>query len=87
MITQHNAPPAFRPARYAKGLVIATCPPDFGDRKSRAARLAVFLKGRWTNRERGFALSPKKAVELKRLWEAGWDASIYGDRLEPPETI
>lgn len=70
------------PARYAKGCVAVRTPsPDAY--KTRAARLAEHLRGRWTNREGAYIMSPRKAARLADLFAAGRDASVITGNLEP----
>ena len=75
---------SIQPAAYAKGQLLIKAPSTTG-LKSRAARLLGGLKGRWTNRERGYVVSPAKAKKFEKLFRDGWDADIFGT-LEPPTT-
>lgn len=75
--------PIITSARYAKGMMLAKCPSQNGW-KSRAARLAEYLRGRYTNRERGYILSPRKAQRLAELYAAGYDATYINATLIPP---
>lgn len=70
-------------ARYAKKCVAVRCPSSNGC-KTRAARLAEALKGRWSNRERAYIMSEPKERRLRELYAEGWDASIMTGELEPP---
>jgi hypothetical protein len=69
-------------ARYAKGMMAVSCPSNDGW-KTRAARLAEHLKGRWTGREKAYILSPRKAQRLQELFDAGRDASAITGELYP----
>ena len=71
-------------ARYAKGQVAVRCPSPNGF-KSRAARLAEALKGRWSNRESAYIMAPTKEARLRKLFAEGWDASVITGELEPPK--
>lgn len=66
------------PARYAHGMLAVSCPSSNGF-KTRAARLCDHLKGRYSNRERAYILSPAKVERLNALFDAGRDASIFGE--------
>lgn len=77
-----DPPPVVTRARYAKGMMLVRCPSVDGF-KSRASYLASALRGRWTNRERGYVMSPSKAARLVQLYEAGWDATLTGKLIEP----
>jgi len=79
-----EAPPQISPARYAKNKMLVRAPSATGY-KTRAARLADALKGKWTNRERGYIMSKTKAEKLKKLYTDGWDADFYTGKLEPPK--
>jgi hypothetical protein len=70
-------------ARYAKRSVAVRCPPTNGF-KTRAARLAEGLKGRYSNREHAYIMSESKARRLRELFDSGWDASFITGVLEPP---
>lgn len=67
-----------------KGAFVVRCPSQDGY-KTRAARLAVALKGRWTHRNRGYTMSHAKAIKFERLYFQGWDATIMGNLLKPEE--
>lgn len=72
--------PELSPARYSKGNVaVRTQSPD--GYKTRAARLADHLRGRYSNREHAYIMSPSKAKKLKTLFEAGRDASFFSGAL------
>lgn len=73
------------PATYASGKVVVQCP-GYQGLKTRAARLAGAkgIGGRYSNRSRGYVMSPAAAERFARLFFAGWDAGIFGD-LQPPE--
>ena len=78
----HDIPPKILPARYAKGQMAARCPSNDGF-KTRAARLAEHLRGRYSNREGAYILSPAKARKLQELYAAGRDASAVTGELYP----
>lgn len=84
----HTAPGAFTigQARYAKGQVLVRIPNTSGF-KTRAERLAGALRGRWSNRERGYVMSPTKAKRLEKLYQEGWDAGLLSGELEPPASM
>lgn len=71
------------PARYSKGKVVVRCPSRDGF-KTRAARLAEGLRGRWTHRAGGYVMTPAKAARFERLYAEGWDASCITGELEAP---
>lgn len=75
-------------ARYAKGMMLVRCESKEGHTKTRAMRLLGALHGRWTNRERGYIMSPHKAEIFERMHRDGWDAGFMPDaKPEPPEVI
>lgn len=71
------------PARYAKGMLLVRAASADGY-KTRVARLLDALKCRWTNRERGYVVSPSKLRRLERLLADGWDANFFTNALTPP---
>lgn len=72
-------------ARYAKGQKLVKAVPSGTGLKSRAERLiGDGLKGRYTNRERGYVVSPAKAARFEEMYAQGWDASAITGKLEPP---
>ena len=71
------------PARYAKGQMAVHCQSNGMGTKTRAMRLCCAFKARWTNREHAYILSPTKTAKLQSLYDAGWDAGIFGDLIEP----
>lgn len=78
-------PFTIRPARYAKNKVIIHTPSADGW-KTRAGRLADALsRGNWTNREKGYVMSPSAAEKFQRAMAGGWDASSITGELRPPE--
>lgn len=79
-----TASPTVSTARYAKGMMAVRCPSSDG-LKSRAACLAVALKGRFSNREHAYIMSPRKAERLAALYADGWDATWDGALIPPPE--
>ena len=72
--------PVVTDALYAKGQKLVRCPKDGTGMKTRAMRLAGALRGRWTHRERGYVMSPRKAERLLKLFAEGWDASFPNRR-------
>jgi len=75
---------SIEPARYAKDMTAVSCPSNTG-LKSRAARLACYLKGKYSGREKAYIMSATKANKLKQLYADGWDADFFGEELEPPK--
>lgn len=71
------------PARYAKGKVAVQCPSTTGY-KTRAARLACALRGRYVNRERAYIMGRRTAERFLTLYHAGWDACAVTCELEAP---
>jgi len=71
------------PYRYARNSIRVVCPSRDGW-KTRAARLAEGLRGRWSHRAGGYIMTPTKAAKFERLYADGWDASYIGGELEPP---
>lgn len=69
------------PARYAKGKALIQTPSPDGW-KTRAARLAEAVGGRWTNREGGYIVSPAQAERFQRLFAEGRDANAFTGKLE-----
>lgn len=69
-------------ARYAKGCMAVSCPSDDGY-KTRAARLAEYLRGRYSGRERAYIMSPRKAERLAELYAQGRDACYVTGQLYP----
>lgn len=68
-----------KPARYAKGKVLVVTP-GCGGWKTRAARLAQAVGGRWVNRETGYIMSPAAGERFAALYDAGADAcAITGE--------
>jgi hypothetical protein len=73
------------PARYAKGKVIVQTPSDTGW-KTRAGRLAdTIARGNYTNREKGYVMSPSQAEKFQKLFAEGWDASSFTRTLQAPQ--
>lgn len=73
-------------ARYAKGQKLVKTVPSGTGLKSRAERLiGDGLKGRYTNRERGYVVSPAKAARFEEMYTQGWDASPILRELIPPD--
>jgi hypothetical protein len=48
-----------------------------------AAYLAEALKGRWSNREGAYILAASKEAKFRRLYDEGWDATIFGELIQP----
>jgi ATP phosphoribosyltransferase regulatory subunit HisZ len=71
--------PVITPARYAKGKMAVHCPSDGSGFKTRAARIASAMPGRYSNRERAYIMSPSAAKRVKAAYEAERDARL-GDR-------
>lgn len=71
-------------ARYAKGKCAISNLSDGSGMKTRAARLAAALGGRYTHRERAYIVSPSQAQLFHKLHQEGWDASYFGDVLHSP---
>jgi len=72
-------------AKYAEGMFLVRAP-STTTFKTRAARLAGDgLKGRYTNREKGYVMSPAKFEKFKKLYMDGWDASTVTGELERPK--
>lgn len=68
--------PTYNKARYAKGMIAVHCPPDGSGYKTRAARIASGLPGRYSNRERAYIMTPANAARMKRMYDAGSDADL-----------
>jgi hypothetical protein len=77
-----DPPPVVRPYRYARGAVAVDCPSPDG-MKTRAARLAEHVGGRWVHRAHGYVMSPRKAERLLGLFESGRDACAITGTLLP----
>jgi hypothetical protein len=71
-----------REARYARGMMLVGAPSVTGF-KSRAARLLGALRCRFTNRERGYIVSPAKLARFERLYFLGHDAGYFGEFRSP----
>jgi hypothetical protein len=69
-------------ARYAKGSIALRAPSGDGF-KTRAAYLAEALKGRWSNREHAYIMAASKEAKFRRLYDEGWDATIFGELIQP----
>jgi hypothetical protein len=75
------------PARYAKNLWVIKPRSDGSGFKTRAARLAEALNGRWVHRSGGYHVSKARADRFKMLYAAGFDAHIKFDfRYGPKRT-
>ncbi len=71
------------PANYAKNSMAVKIESDGSGWKTRAAYLAGAIGGRWSNREKAYIMSPKKAERLKKLIEEGWSANSSGELVKP----
>ena len=78
-------------ARYAQSMMLVRVTSDSSGVMTRAARLCRALRARYTNRERGYVMSPRKVERLRELYAAGWDGRLVFDsvsrtryELEPP---
>lgn len=71
-------------ARYAKGMMAVQVHDNRDGFKGRTARLCDALKGRWSNREGAYIMSPNKVKKLQSLYAKGWDATIIARRLYAP---
>jgi len=73
-------------ARYAKGKMVIVCRSDGSGMKTRAMCLASAkgIGGRWSNRCRGYVVSPSAAERFRKLYAEGWDASWWDGSLIPP---
>jgi hypothetical protein len=71
-------------ARYAKGQHLVR-PVNSDGTKGRAERLLCALNCRWTNRERGFVVSPSKLKRFEQFFADGWDACFFTKQLQKPE--
>jgi hypothetical protein len=73
-------------ARYSKGdkIVRSVVKSDF---KTQHQYLAEGLGGRWTNREKGYVISPNRAALLDKMAKAGWKAhdplNMYNSDRQP----
>lgn len=69
-----------KPARYAKGQMAIHCERDPNPEawtKTRAMRLAADgVKGRYSNREKAYIVSPAKAARFERLFAEQSDADV-----------
>ena len=80
-----NSDYTIEPYRYAKDSVVVKCPSRDGY-KTRAARLAYGVGGRWANRARGYVMHPAKAAHFERMYAEGYDASsVTGELIAPEE--
>lgn len=71
--------------RYAKGMVCVRPASDGSGWKTRAARLASAMGGRWVHRAGGYLMPPKRAEVYRQRYADGWDANGFEDKLIPPE--
>lgn len=75
------------PARYAKGKVLIRTEDDNGF-MTRQGRLANKLgngHAGYSNREKGWVVSPSAAEKFQRYVRDGWDANSFNGELRPPE--
>lgn len=72
--------------RNGKPMIVARCPSDGSGYKTRAARLAEALHGRWSHRQGGYVMSRRGADRLVAYYRDGWDASYISATLQPPPT-
>jgi hypothetical protein len=70
--------------RYAKGKVCVRTPSDGSGWKTRAARLAEALGGRWTHRAGGYLMTSRRAEVFALKYAQGWDANGFTGELIPP---
>jgi len=71
------------PARYAKGKMVIHAPSTDGY-KTRAARLAEYVGGRYVGRSNGYVVSSSAAKRFEALFAEGLDANLWGDTLHMP---
>lgn len=62
------------PARYAKGKMVISTPSDTGY-KTREARMAEAVGGKYVGRSGGYTVSPSSAQDFETLLLAGWHGS------------
>lgn len=74
-----------RDARYAEKQKAVHCTFDNSGFKTRAMRLCEALNGRYSNRERAYIMSARKAERLVSLFEAGYDAGFLSRELIAPK--
>lgn len=72
------------PARYAKGKMALSAPPD-GDWASSAQLLAQAVGGRYSNRERAYIVSPKQAQRVRDLARRGYTANPVSGEIYKPK--
>lgn len=63
--------PIVRRARYAKNMALVLCPSDGSGFRTRASFLCEAIKGRYSNREKGWIMSPRKMLKVMRAWTIG----------------
>lgn len=68
--------PVIIPARYAKGKMIIQCPSDGSGMKTRAARLAAAVPGYYSNRSKGYVVSPSASRRVQEAYASGKDAGL-----------
>lgn len=71
-------------ARYAKNSIALRAPSENGY-KSRAARLAEALGGRWSNRESSYIMPATREARYRDLYEKGYDGHPFTGKLEAPK--
>jgi hypothetical protein len=63
------------PARYAKGTAVIQISGDGSGFKGTGAWLAEALGGRWSRRNKGYAMAPNRALQWRALYLAGFEPS------------
>lgn len=83
--TRNDAPEyTSRPARYSRGNIAVQCP-GVGGWKTRAGRLAeAVCRGRYTNREKSYIMTPSQFKKFEKLYAEGWDANSMTWTLYAP---
>lgn len=77
----NTSPYTVSSARYAKGMMLVRVNDSAAGFKGRASYLVKYVGGRWTNRERGYVLSPAKLRRLETLYSGGYDTDLFSERL------
>ena len=68
-------------ARYAKGMVLVRCKDGKEGLAGDAERLCRALRGRYTNRENGYVLSPTKAAKFVEYFKRGVQTRTVFDSI------
>jgi len=63
--------PIVKQARYAKGMALVICPSNGSGWRTRASFLCEKVNGRYSNREGGWIMSPRKMQKVLRAWTLG----------------